>query len=38
MQALGNMNEQGVNENGLPGSCCFSDGYLRSVLFRDVFS
>ena len=38
MQALGYMNEQDVNENGWPGRCCYSDGYLCSVLFLDVFS
>ena len=38
MQALGNMNEQDVNENGWPGSCCYSDHYLCSVLFLDAFS
>ena len=27
-----------VNENGWPGSCCYTDGYLCSVLFLDVFS
>ena len=38
MQALVNMNEQDVNVNGWPGSCCYSDGYLLcSLLFFDVF-
>ena len=31
MQPLANMNEQDVNENGWPGSCCCIDGYLCSV-------
>ena len=32
------MNEQDVNWNGWPGSGCYIDGYLCSVLFLDVFS
>ena len=27
VQALANMNEQDVNGNGRPGSCCYIDGY-----------
>ena len=38
MQALANMNEQDVNGNVWPGSGCYIDGYLCSVLFLDVFS
>ena len=37
MQALANMNQQDVNGNGWPGSGCYIDGYLCSVLFLDVF-
>ena len=33
-----NMNQQDVNGNGWPGSGCYNDGYLFSVLFLDVFS
>ena len=38
MQAIGNMNEQDVNENGWPGHSSSSDGYQCSLLFLDVFS
>ena len=38
VQVLVNMNEQNKNGNGWPGSGCYIDGYLRSVLFLDVFS
>ena len=38
MQAPANMNEQDENGNGWPGSGCYIDGYLCSVLFLDVFS
>ena len=38
VQALANMNDQDVNGNGWPGSSCYIDGYLCSVLFLDVFS
>ena len=37
MQALGNMNEQDVNENSWPSSYCCVDGYLCSVLFLGHF-
>ena len=37
VQAVANMNEQDVNGNGWPGSGCYIDGYLCSVLFLDVF-
>ena len=37
MQALANMNQQDVDGNGSPGSGCYIDGYLCSVLFLDVF-
>ena len=30
--------QQDVNGNGWPGSGCYIDGYLCSVLFLDVFS
>ena len=36
MQALANMNEEDVN--GWPGSCCYIDGYLCSVLFLHIFT
>ena len=38
MQALANMNQQDVNGNGWPGSGCYNDGDLCSVLFLDVFT
>ena len=38
MQAIANMNKQDVNGNVWPGSSCYIDDYLCSVLFLDVFS
>ena len=37
VKALAYMNEQDVNGNGWPGSGCYIDGYLCSVVFYDVF-
>ena len=38
VQALANMNQQDPIGNVWPGSGCYIDGYLCSVLFLDVSS
>ena len=35
VQALGNMKDQDVDENGCLGSCCYREDYLCFILFFD---